>query len=66
MNKRKVSYCPCWETSYSWIKKDNRDCAHCSVCKRSFRINNSGLPQVKGHASRTGHEAKKVWSIVKN
>lgn len=49
----------CWKTSYSWIKKDmNSECACCSVCKRSFHTDNSGLSSVKAHTSSTGHNCK--------
>ena len=59
MSKNKVSYRPCWESNYSWIKKDkNAGQAYCSICKTSFRIDNSGLSQVKSHAKSAGHTAK--------
>ena len=57
MSKEKVSYRPCWENDYSWIKK-SRNCgyAYCSICRSSFRI--SGLSQVKTRASSASHKAK--------
>ena len=59
MSKKKVSYRSCWENDYSWIKKDkNCGYAYCSSCRSSFRIDNSGLSQVKTHASSASHKAK--------
>ena len=59
--KKEVFYPHCWETSYSWIKKDkNNNCEYCSVCKRSFWIENSGSSQVKSHTSTASHRAKEI------
>ena len=42
-----------------WIKKDkNCGYAYCSTCRSSFRIDNSGLSQVKTHASSASRKAK--------
>lgn len=61
MKKKEVFYPHCWETSYSWIKKDkNNNCEYCSVCKRSLWIENSGSSQVKSHTSTASHRAKEV------
>ena len=58
--KKKVSYRSNWETDYNWIEKDNTNSAnaYCRICKSSFRIDNSGLSQVKAHASGDSHKKK--------
>ena len=50
--KKKVSYRSSWESDFTWIQKDKDSSnAYCIVCNSSFRIDNSGLSQVKAHAS---------------
>ena len=40
-------------------KKDEEDDqAFWNICKSCFRIDNSGLPQVKAHASSNNHVSK--------
>ena len=57
--KKKVSYRSGWQVEFPWIKKDEKDDqAFCNVCKISFRIDNSGLSQVKAHASSNNHVSK--------
>ena len=62
MNKKKiVSYRPAWESQLTWIKKDkNPNSAFCKVCQVSFRIDNSGLSQVKKHGNTKAHEEKET------
>jgi len=42
----------------SWLKpsKEDKDKAYCSLCKSDFRINNSGLAQVKHHEGTEKHD----------
>ena len=67
MNKKKlVSYRPAWESQFTWIKKDkNPNSAFCNVCQVSFRINNSGLSQVKTHGCTKGHKDKETLFSTK-
>ena len=60
MNKKKVvSYRPTWESQFIWIKKDkNSNSTFCEVCQVSFRIDNSGLSQVKTHGITKAHKNK--------
>ena len=62
MNKMKVvSYRPAWESQFNWIKKDkNSNSAFCNVCQVSFRIDNSGLSQVKTRGSTKAHKDKET------
>ena len=57
--KKKVSYRSSWESDFTWIQKDKDSSnAYCKVCNSSFRIDNSGLSQVKAHASADSHKKK--------
>ena len=56
--KKKVSY-RSWESDFTWIQKDKDSSnAYCKVCNSSFRIDNSGLSQLKAHASADSHKKK--------
>lgn len=56
---KKVSYRPAWEREFSWVQKDNKpEYAYCKVCESSFRINNSGLSQVRTHSKTQSHKEK--------
>ena len=56
MNKRKVKYRSTWESQFDWVKKDkDENCAFCKVCLLSFRIDNSGVSQVKAHGKTSSH-----------
>ena len=48
----KTKYCNKWEKTYPWHGKVNQDeySAYCKLCLKSFRIDNSGISQVKSHA----------------
>ena len=48
----KTKYCNKWEKTYPWLGKVNQDeySAYCKLCLKSFRIDNSGISQVKSHA----------------
>ena len=57
--KKKVSYRSGLQVEFPWVKKDEKDDqAFCNVCKISFQIDNSGLSQVKAHASSNNHVSK--------
>ena len=62
MNKKKVvSYHPAWESQFTWIKQDkNRNNTFCKACQVSFRIDNSGLSQVKTRESTKAHKDKET------
>ena len=57
--KRKVNYRISWESEFNWIKKDQQEGhAYCKVCKTSIRIDNSGISQVRRHATSKSHQEK--------
>ena len=59
IKRKKVRYRTAWESQFSWIKKDQTEGqAYCRVCKSSFRIDNSGISQVKAHSSTNSHKEK--------
>lgn len=62
MNKKKVvSYHPAWESQFTWIKQNkNPNNAFCEACQVSFRIDNSGLSQVKTRESTKAHKDKET------
>ena len=62
MNKRKVvSYRPALESQFTWIKRDkNPNSAFCKMYQVSFRIDNSGLSQVKTHRNTKAHKDKET------
>ncbi|KAG4072228.1 hypothetical protein HA402_005950 [Bradysia odoriphaga] len=45
-----------WEKSYKWLKKSSDSgMAACKICNLTFRIDNSGLCQVKSHEKSKKH-----------
>ena len=46
------TYCSKWEQNFSWISpvKNEKYMAYYKICVKSFRIDKSGLSQVKSHA----------------
>lgn len=58
--KTRVTSCrKVWEDTYDWLKEDGVEgYAYCNFCKTKFKIDNSGIGQVKAHASTTGHVHK--------
>ena len=51
----------------TWMKKDEKDDqAFYNVCKSSFRIDNSGLSQAKGHASSNNQVSKEKLILKEN
>lgn len=48
MSKFKTSYSINWEEQIAWVKKAKEpDSALCTICKKFFKIDGSGLAQVK-------------------
>ena len=48
MSKLKTSYSIKWEEQIIWLKKAKElDSALCTICNKFFKINGSGLAQVK-------------------
>lgn len=48
MSKLKTSYSIKWEEQIIWLKKTKElDSALCTICNKFFKINGSGLAQVK-------------------
>lgn len=47
-----------WESTYSWISPDllNNKQAFCKLCKKTFKINNSGIGQVRQHSECSKHK----------
>ena len=47
----KTSYCKKWEETYAWLSPVNADkfMTYCKIYSKPFRIDNSGLSQVKSH-----------------
>ena len=41
-----------WEKDYPWLKsvKGYKTKAYCTLCKKDFRIENSGVSQVNSHS----------------
>ena len=64
-------YQKAWEKNYPWLScvKTDKKLAHCGICPKSFRIDNSGIGQVKSHAksheSDTGRAMQKVQYVIK-
>lgn len=62
---RNTVYNKCWEQTYNWIAPviEDETLAFCKLCSKTFRINNSGIQQVKQHAGSVKH-SKKTTSIT--
>ena len=60
MSKRKTAYREEWEIDFYWLTKykEKTSKAYCTICKRSFIIDNPGLAQVRAHAGADGHKNK--------
>ena len=59
-------YQKAWEKNYPLLScvKTDKKLAHCGICPKSFRIDNSGIGQVKSHAK--SHESEKKKKEVLN
>ena len=62
MSKWKTAYREEWEINFNWLTKckENISKVYCTVCKCSFKIDNSGQnsAQVRAHAGTDGHKNK--------
>ncbi|HBK83113.1 MAG TPA: hypothetical protein DDZ41_05875 [Flavobacterium sp.] len=49
-----------WEDEFNWIKAvpDNNLEGNCVICNKNFRINGSGIGQVKSHSRSKCHQDK--------
>ena len=58
---RKTSYLSKWEKDYQWLtsvkKKNDKYSACCKLCLKSFRIDGSGIFQVKSHENSKSHKS---------
>lgn len=50
-----------WKDSFKWLDgvKDDPFSAKCTICECVFRINSSGITQVKNHSATKKHET--LW-----
>lgn len=55
---RNTKYRHQWKNSYKWLDevKDDPFSAKCTICECVFRINSSGVTQVKNHSATKRHE----------
>lgn len=55
---RDSKFRPKWKDSYKWLEevKDDQLSAKCTICNCVFRINSSGITQVKNHGTTKKHE----------
>lgn len=61
----KVKYRAEWEKEFSWLSPSTTGIylAYCKLCKKDFRIDNSGICQVKQHSTKAIHvEKEKIQS----
>ena len=58
----KTSYRAEWEKFHPWLSgvKTDKCLAYCKICLKTFRIDNSGLSQVKSHAKSHGSDTRKA------
>ena len=63
-------YQKAWEKDYPWVSSVRTDpqLVSCGICLKSFKINNSGLDQLKGHSkcheSGKRKETALNWMLV--
>ena len=59
-----TNYQKSWEKEYTWLAPKANDIysAYCKICLKSFKIDKSGVGQVKSHAKC--HESNKRKAIV--
>ena len=56
--KNECKYQKKWEEDYWWIQAAQHLNAFCKACNVKFKINNSGISQVKSHAKGVTHQDK--------
>lgn len=59
MGKFDTNYSKSWEVTYPWIEAVPNDkfSAKCKICKTVFKINGSGVGQIKIHAATKKHDS---------
>ena len=57
MEKRKVSHSSSWEAELKWLRSTNDSSkAFCTICSKTFRIDNGRKSQVEIHGQGTFHK----------
>ena len=57
--RNKCWYSTKWEDTFKWIQPDsNKENAFCKLCNRSFKIDGSGVTQVKSHEKSKDHKER--------
>ena len=55
----KATYREAWEKDFGWLKRTvDSSCAFCKLCQKTFKIDASGIFQVKLHASGAKHKER--------
>ena len=55
----KTTYREAWEKDFRWFKQTvDSSCAFCKLCQKMFKIDESGISQVKLHASGAKHKER--------
>ena len=55
----KTTYREAWEKDFRWLKRTvDSSCAFCKLCQKAFKIDASGIPQVKLHAFGAKHKGR--------
>ena len=55
----KTKYSFKWEEKFRWVtKSEEPDSAKCTLCNKSFRIDGSGVSQIKSHQRSKTHQEK--------
>lgn len=59
MVKYSTKYSSEWEKTYNWLQRCPSDTssAKCKICNCTFKVNGSGISQVKSHASSKKHSS---------
>lgn len=57
MGKFETKYNSIWESTYEWLEEVKEDVfsAKCKICKCNFKINGSGIGQIKIHSASKKH-----------
>ena len=54
-----TTYREAWEKDFRWLKRTvDSSCAFCKLCQKTFKIDASGISQVKSHASGAKHKER--------
>lgn len=62
-SKRSTKYNSAWESQFKWLKPDKESVfsAFCELCKKTFKIDGSGISQVKVHEKGERH---RKWDVT--